>query len=287
MSTTLTPQQLPSELQQDLIEIKPLLGGLTNRSWKVSRKPGDVIWRPASPLLVDLGMSRQAEYDVLSFLHCHSFAPDVHYFGEEGIANQWIDGTPLTRTPEPFTMIEVMAQYHQLELNQSLLSALPKFDYLYKVSTYWNNVSDSNRFESVERLVTLALSAPKSLFETEIQCLLHCDLGYYNLIQTENGIAIIDWEYACIGDPIIDAVLTSMACRYRVEGFVGAYSDAFGLDRAEQVARAQQMKFYFEIMSMLWYLVCYEHNGDESYLLEAKQMADALCNSDHCLSLQG
>jgi thiamine kinase len=283
MALTLTPEDLPQALQRGLKEIQPILGGLTNRSWKLVREQQDCIWRRHSPLLVNLGISRALEHRVLTFLAPHRFAPNIVHYSSLGIANQWIEGQPLLVSPSQSQMVKVMAQYHRLPLCAD--EALPLFNYRDNIQTYWKALLPENRFDQLSQLYHHAQRAEDALFNQAAPCLLHCDLGYYNLIDTGEQLAIIDWEYACIGDPLIDVVLTAMACRYRLDTFVETYCREMGGDIDSSVARAYEIRFYFEIMSALWFVVCYQYNNDQSYLNEAMEMASALCNSDHCFSL--
>jgi thiamine kinase len=279
---TLSAKELPTELQQGLQAIHPIMGGLTNRSWKLQRDGGDCIWRPHSTLLSDLGISRESEYRVLQLLSEQSFAPNVIHYSPSGIANQWIEGQPLFVSPSHSTMVDVMKGYHSLPVESHI--DLPTFDYLNKINTYWNAIKPENRFEDLTALYEFASTSPDMPSSSGKHCLLHCDLGYYNLIETPQQIAIIDWEYASVGDPLIDVVLTAMACRYRLDTFVSTYYQTHEVDLEKTLQAAYELRFRFEIMSALWFVVCYQYNNDDSYMKEAIEMANTLCNSDHSFS---
>jgi hypothetical protein len=69
-----------------------------------------------------------------------------------------------------------------------------------------------------------------------------------------------------------------------LDTFVAAYYQGQDIDLQKTLERAYKLRFRFEIMSALWFVVCYQYNNDDSYMKEAIEMANALCNSDHSFS---
>ena len=116
-----------------------------------------------------------------------------------------------------------------------------------------------------------------------LAALCHFDLGCYNLVRGEEGVKVIDWEYAGLADPRLDLTLILQLADVPIERGVEQYCRIRGIeDVALWLEGVRAWMPRTRMMAMLWYLLAYKLWDDEQYLDSAREFKDLLCMEDHC-----
>ncbi len=163
------------------------------------------------------------EHSALKLISGLGFAPESliketrnSFFGTPFLVIKFVKGkSPTELTPELIKEIaELMARLHSIDVSDGSASALEK------------RVSESEIFRPVEEKVSYVaakraeyhrgfgftnaiVSAYKRLRadgipEAESQSIGHCDINRSNMVVTDNGVQLIDWETAAIVPPAYD-----------------------------------------------------------------------------------
>ncbi|MDD1782867.1 phosphotransferase [Enterovibrio sp. ZSDZ35] len=240
-------------------ELEFLDGGLSNRCVKVT-DDNDVsyVWRPNGMSTQAFGLNRSTEFEALTLASQAGIACAPCQLIEGGLLNPWVAGETFT-APDFELTVGLLADIHALPPMSSRFDPFEKGEYYYsqltpssidrsltKIHTYFQN----NAFESGLPLTTC-----------------HYDLGYYNLILTPDGnVSVIDWEYARLGDPAMDIVMTSLANGFALETFVDAYCQTKGIaDKGAWLAHCQRWQPVADYLGVLWYALGFELYGLDIY----------------------
>ncbi|MCM0147170.1 phosphotransferase [Photobacterium galatheae] len=262
----------------DVIQARPLGGGLSNRCWQLTLKPASsfsscantdntllAVWRPVSPASLAFGVDRNHEYQILSAIQHTGLSPAPVARTDSGILVAWIEGETFKQPPSMKELMAVQTQVHRLPVPKWRLEVQQRAEH------YLKSVHPKDRHAGFERVCDKFFrQIPKSRF-TETCC--HHDLGYYNLIRQSDGrVLVIDWEYAAAGDPMLDLALTIQANSLNVRQAANAYAQQMGYD-AEDVSEAVlQWLPWCDFLAMLWYYAGANLWQDESYRLEAEAL---------------
>jgi aminoglycoside phosphotransferase (APT) family kinase protein len=103
--------------------------------------------------------------------------------------------------------------------------------------------------DEVDRLLTVAESAQELLDAIDRSCVVHSDLNPKNLLvepDTLTVAAVVDWEFSHSGHPFTDLgnLLRFDRVPRWVDGVVGAWCEARGIDRDDAVALARAADLY-------------------------------------------
>ena len=202
-----------STLKTAPILIKDFLQGKTNKSYLLKSELGKIVLRINADNSQELGLNRAQE---ISFHRAASEAdlapaliytdPDeryiVKYYAEGQI---WCLGnTDEIRRQQIFEIAKKFAEIHNLPLKSEAI------DYLEIARNYWQQIEFTNSdfsdlilplFSQIEHFFQ---DFQKNLGDTK-PC--HHDPVVENLINTQKGLQIIDWEYATRGSPWFDLVV--------------------------------------------------------------------------------
>lgn len=185
--------------------IRPLTGGLTNRSFLIDADDKLLVLRNNSPISEALDLNRAAEADALHLADKAGLcAPVIHCDSDhQYLVTRYIEGEPWSEDGE-----NALKQLAQLLRN---IHALPPIDTHLdietKIASYWRSIDASAEFykelqeidEKAQRHIAVADSLSDGI------CLCHNDLLPANLITANNRkLYAIDWEYAAMGDPFYE-----------------------------------------------------------------------------------
>jgi thiamine kinase len=124
-----------------------------------------------------------------------------------------------------------------------------------------------NRWRTAPNLADVGLS------------LCHFDLAGYNMVKTEQGDKVIDWEYAALADPRLDLTLSIDVMDEKPLEAVYRYCQLRGVEGVDDwVEGVLAWKPRATMMAMLWYLLAYQLWGDEQYLTQAEKLQQAFCS---------
>lgn len=229
----------------------PLAGGSRNHLYRLGRPPRAVAVRIAGAGDEQLGVCREAELLAQRAAAAAGLAPQVLWSDlAAGVkVDEWVSGRAWSREeaarPES---IRRLAQWLRS------LHALPPPAGLRRVDFH----------ESLLRYGALlpAASAPASLLAEGRDCqarlgrparlaLCHHDLHHANILDTGDALMVVDWEYAGLGDPIMD--LAGFAAYHELDAdgsrtLLEAYGETLPASR-ERLAAARRL---FGIVALAW-----------------------------------
>lgn len=190
---------LPQALQAHLPSIQSMqfLGqGSRNRHWRLHTAQQVYIWREFG--ITPPGANRQLELQVLQTLQSKPWVPRLELCLPEGVlfladAN----AVPMQDTLNPQQRQQLLQAV--LALWQHPFDAAPN-DYIQLIHDY-AALAGPDYIALAEQLLDTCHH-----WQPEDFCLIHQDLHPGNLLLTDQGILLIDWEYAVRGNPWIDAV---------------------------------------------------------------------------------
>lgn len=184
--------------------LKPLLGGLTNKSYLISADNTDMVLRKNSAISAALNLDRVTEARVLVLAdNADLCAPLIHYDGDyQYVVSRYVEGKHWCADEQGIRSLAMLLQrIHCLPAIDTYLTIADKAE------RYWqaiaNNAPHLADLKKVANKMMPLIESTKRL-ETGT-CLCHNDLLRENLISTEAGrLYAIDWEYAAMGDPFYE-----------------------------------------------------------------------------------
>lgn len=217
----LDPEQLAPELlisdwqdwgkllSRKPVLLSPLAEGLTNQSFLLDSDIGRLVLRINHPNSESLGINRQRELlilEALNKLHGPEIAPEVIYSCTDYryLVYRFIEGRVWTAT-------DASKPDNQQKL-KSLIERYQKIDlpieprnYKNHLRHYWQQLTEKELVDQTLKKEWLDF-LPKLNETNWTACLSHHDLIPENIIETADGLKIIDWEYAHLGHPGLDWV---------------------------------------------------------------------------------
>lgn len=251
------------------LSVQPLTGGLTNRCWKITLSSGiSYVWRPTTTVTAAFGISRQREHQVLSALQTTGIAPQPVVLNTHGLLVEWLEGEALHDGTTPSELTSLLARVHKIDPQRL---SIPRFDFTRYIEHYWQQLDEQYKTPAVIACYQRWRHAPTLEFITPVLC--HCDLAGYNLVRSEKGMQVIDWEYATLADPRLDLALTIGAAALSLPEIVHHYCKQSHISHYsvwEEGVRAWQPRT--QLMAMLWYLLAYQLWNDAIYWDYAQQI---------------
>ncbi|WP_297633280.1 phosphotransferase [uncultured Clostridium sp.] len=186
------------------ISLKPLLGGYTNEVFLLKNPTLSLVVKVSQLSNVD----SCTEYICLNLLTHFKWIPKIKEnfkFKEnnvlimdyiDGINGQTYLGNNNIHTSEKIYKLlgEHLAQVHSINLLDSSVS-LPSFK-LSDIDITKLKCLPSKSFNEVQQFL--------SIYEEDNYVLTHGDFGCHNSILTDDSLYIIDWEWAGLGNPLLD-----------------------------------------------------------------------------------
>ncbi|MFC6633719.1 choline/ethanolamine kinase family protein [Microbulbifer taiwanensis] len=185
--------------------LRPLTGGLTNKSYLLVADGERLVIRRNSAISASLDLNRTAEHEALlradrgglcaPLVYCD---PDHRY-----LVTRYIEGGSW-HSERP----GALRQLAQLLRNIHTLPAIDtQLDIEAKAASYWRSIDRSTALypalHALRQEIPQHIAAAGALGDGH--CLCHNDLLKANLIVADDGnLYAIDWEYAAMGDPFYD-----------------------------------------------------------------------------------
>jgi len=232
-------------------------GGKVNRSFLVRTRRGRFVVRLNESASADSGLDRDREHLLQSVAAQAGIAPHVIYACPDRscLITDYVEGR--LWTPHYFTrMRDLRALGQRLRSLHALAPPpLPRFDPLVAARRYAANIvqadpEDRGRIEDLLGRGDEALRRAHSAQRPA--CIVHSDLHQGNVL-TADRIYFIDWEYAQVGDPLIDLACV-LAYYPRAVPHGPLLLEASGLD-AEGVTPVMlgELTRVFNLLTYLWY----------------------------------
>lgn len=238
MSVALDEVALKSRLREVLdwdpqqVEITALSGGYSNLTYLINSEKGKfALRRPPMGYKISTAHDMVREYSVLKALEQAGYSrspqavyleQDENILGAPFFIMEFIEGqilrgnSPLAQklVPEKYRILSQQAivslhELHELELEDSKLIELGKPDgYVQRQVTGWANRYQNAKTDQIPALEKVAEWLKIHQPEHSETAFIHNDYKYDNLVlDLENGInikAVLDWEMATVGDPLMD-----------------------------------------------------------------------------------
>ena len=242
-------------------EAAPLEGGITNRNYRARLGDRDYVVRvpgkDTSLLEIDRAVERQANEQAAALGIAPAVAASLD--DPECIVTLWVEGTGMSAEAlrEPDATRSVAAALRRLHDSGETLGT--SFDSFRIVETYERTARERGARvpeafgEALERArqIEAALSGPE---HEPVPC--HNDLLAANFIATPDGIRIVDWEYAGMGNRYFDLAnfainneLDEVRQRELLEAYFGE------TPTAAQFASLRLMRFMSDFREAMWGVV--------------------------------
>jgi thiamine kinase-like enzyme len=201
-----------------------------------------------------LGIDRRAEYQAASVAASLGVGPEVVAFVEpEGyLVTRFVEGTPAP--PEEIRRPEVLAEVAGLVRRVHDGPPIPaRFDSFrvveaYRASAIAYGVDVPAAYE--EAKVTADRVEAALGRQPPVPC--HNDLLNANFIRSPEGIRIVDWEYAGMGDRFFDLANFSVNHELDEDGESAFLSAYFGEARPRDAAHLRLLRFMSDFREAMW-----------------------------------
>lgn len=185
--------------------------GLTNSIFLLECHDEPLILRLNNPNSAELGINRDHEQTILQALQPLNIAPQLHFSASnfDYSVFQYIAGQRYDVSPVVDNENRAIAQL--IEKIQSVpLTGLPVFNYQKHLERYWDSLRPSLKVGNL-RLAWRKFHAELEAFQEAgwQPVLCHHDINPSNIIQQDNRLILLDWEYAGLGHPEIDLYMAT------------------------------------------------------------------------------
>ena len=179
---------------------KQLVGGLTNEAFLVASGDLRAVVRVNSATTDTLGISREREHRLLTVLQPSGCVPRLLFSDSEVQVTQLIEGRHLTRDDLKDRVILDHLENCIERIQSYSVDCMTKRNYKSYINLYSDQVPN---FDGLSEIESAASLIDMGEWEPVIS---HHDLILENIIWSNQGMFLIDWEYAHLGHPLIDHV---------------------------------------------------------------------------------
>jgi thiamine kinase-like enzyme len=236
--------------------IDVLGGGLTNHNFKVTLDDGEAyVVRIAGRDTGLLGIDRAVEHEAAQVAAAKGVGPEVAGFVEGCLVTRFVGGdvVPLERMREPDMLRRVAVALRAVHAGPRIGAT---FDSFRIVETYRDTaVARGGAVPAAYEdalAVARRIEAARSAREKR---LCHNDLLNANFIDVGEGVCIVDWEYAGMGDPFFDLANFSVNHELDAERTRLLLEAYFGEVRAEDERALTLMRFMSDFREAMWGVV--------------------------------
>lgn len=233
-------------------------GGRVNRSFLVRTRRGRFVVRLNENASADPGLDREREITLHTSAAQAGIAPHIVYAAADRscLITEFVEGR--LWTPHYFSRMRDLRSLGARLRNLHSLPApasIARFDPLAAARRYADHIVRHEPVETVRINALMERGAEalgRSQSSQRAPCVVHCDLHHGNVL-TADRVYFIDWEYAQVGDPLLDlACVMAYYPRSAVHG--GLLLAATGLDeRGVTEKMLSELTHVFNLLTYLWY----------------------------------
>lgn len=239
-----------------------LTSGLTNTSHLVRMGERYYVIRLNAQEGSALAINRLHERRIVEKLSLHKLSshklcpnivyPEVHAMEKEQrfTVFEYIDGR--TWSDHDFADVKNQQRLMQtIEMYQQLVVDIPEFDYLRCVKSYWEAIAQRHitlHADVAAAFVAFCQHVDLFLKNSYTPVLSHHDLVPSNIMETQQGLVILDWEYAGMGHPDFDSIYIK---KYK-EGSVDMQEPAIDLENINAKSPIEQL---IDWLNYLWLIL--------------------------------
>jgi aminoglycoside phosphotransferase (APT) family kinase protein len=232
-------------------------GGKVNRSFLVRTRRGRFVLRLNENATSDPGLDRARELTLHTAAANAGIAPQVVYADPSHfcLITDYLDGR--LWTPHYFTrMRDLRSLGQRLRVLQSVPPpSVPRFDPMASARRYADTIIGSEPDEKgrIQFLLANGVEAmTRAASSQRAPSVVHCDLHHGNVL-TADRVYFIDWEYAQVGDPLLDLACV-MTYYPRAMAHGALLLEASGLaDAGATPAMLGELTNVFTLLTYLWY----------------------------------
>ncbi|WP_233593046.1 thiamine kinase [Candidatus Pantoea deserta] len=239
------------------------LPGLTGQSSKLLHGQEAFIVRRAPPQPIPF-IDRQREARLLRKLSARGVAPRPLTGDAQLLILPWQEGEPLSSQAFQQRSEEVVAlllRLHRQPLTGYALHLLPLLE------RYWQlcQQRDLRWQRALRQLQRTGEPRPLRLAP------LHMDVHSGNLIASQQGLHLIDWEYAADGDVALELAALCAAAPEQAEGWLESYAQAARLCPARLARQVARWQPWLRLLMASWYQLRAEQSADAQLRQLARQ----------------
>lgn len=239
--------------EDDIEQISPIKAGLTNTSFKFSVAGDQYVYRHPGKGTEDY-INRNSEASSMEIAKKLGIDNTYIYMDEKGWKiSYYIDGA---RNLDYHNKEDVSQALRYLKLLHSSEETTEyKFDIWNQIDSFLHLLAEEQRddFEDMNDLVSLIEKLKIELSNDQEYCLCHCDSYDPNfLIDKQNKMYLIDWEYSGMSHPAVD-LGTFIACSdYKIEEAIKIIKEYLGESYTPDKLRIYLG--YTAVISFYWFL---------------------------------
>jgi thiamine kinase-like enzyme len=234
------------------LEIEPLGGGITNHNFVVRLDGEAYVLRIAGADTELLGIDRAAEHEAARIAAGLGVGPEVVDFVEGSLITRFVEGgiVPVEEIRRPGCLREVAELLRRIHEGPAFPARFDSFRVVetYRKTAEAHSVRIPPQYEKakahadeIERALGPRLAQP---------C--HNDLLNANFIRSPDGIRIVDWEYAGMGDPFFDLANFSVNHELAEDESDALLEAYFGEVTDEALEHLHEMRFMSDFREAMW-----------------------------------
>ena len=239
------------------VSVERLGSGLVNESYRVARGAGLYSLRVPAQNSADLGLDRAWERRVLELATAAGIAPVVEsYEARTGIlVSRWVEGAAWTAEqvvrPENIEKIAQLARrVHSLPVPRAARIMGPASWIAYYRKALTRCGADAH--PALQSLLEARFAALAKL-PPHAPVLCHSDLHAQNLVVSDHGLVLLDWEYAHVSEPFWDLAGWAENNDLGAESRHLLLASYLGREPAVQdAARLQLLQWLYGYVCLLW-----------------------------------
>lgn len=237
--------------------IRELTSGLTNKSHVVRMGERYYVIRLNEQGHCALAVNRLYEQRIVEKLSSLRLCPTIVYPERHAVEHdqrftvfEYIDG----RTWDSHDFVDAKNQQRLLqtiETYQQVMVDIPEFDYLGCVHNYWEAVAQQNitvNTHVASAFTDFCQHLDLFLKHAYTPVLSHHDLVPDNIMETQQGLVVLDWEYAGMGHPDFDTAYIKIY----IEGSVGPQASAIDIVNINEKPLMEQL---INWLNYLWLML--------------------------------
>ena len=221
-------------------QVKVLIGGLTNSCYQLSLDTGEYIIRISADNTHALGIDRQVEKTIHQWVSRLNFTSAIRYCDDEDRywIRDYIEGEVLSDNVAAMSqntlayLVEQLKALHQLPVEIDL----PVVNISEKADAYWKMLEQrdpENDIIKMKPLMQVAMSEPPA----GKFCLCHLDPVLANWLYTQDGLQLLDWEYAGFAHPLWDLAALYQGIKHGIMQSISPVSEGISNNSHSEIEK--------------------------------------------------
>ncbi|MBD2791062.1 phosphotransferase [Xenorhabdus szentirmaii] len=264
------------DIPTDSWKIRPLTG-LTQASYYITDGIRQMVGRAQTPFSKTLGVNRHRENKILRNLSITGISPKVIAMCGSWLFLEWLQGTKIASE-----IFSSPALQYSLAQSIALLHNQPRLGYplqlKQQIAFQWQQIDRRRLSPGWLRLhkYFMATKLPEALKIAPA----HMDIHPDNVLMTEEGLKLIDWEYAAdvdIGFSLAVLFMGNQWNEIQQQTFLDYYClQASGYSDIKQLKlHIEQWKPWVNYMALMWYEARWQQTKEPQFLSLAHPLRHA------------